>query len=222
LWDHARSVNRSFLHPVLGAVNVRADIVPDGGDEQTAAVIRLMTEYAVQDSRSAAVRDAVREAQIAYPGLSPEEQIFYYVRGRVRFVEDEVTALPIQTWYQEPIVEALIRPVDLLAQRPVAQGDCDDFSMLVAAMLLAQEIPCSYVTVAADPRDPRQFSHVYVASYRDGKRFSVDASHGEYPGWEAESPYRRTEWPVADEEMVRNRALALAIALAAGVYILCR
>lgn len=203
-------------------MNVRADTVPDGGDGQTAAVIRLMTEYAVQDSRSAAVQDAVREAQVAYPGLSPEEQIFYYVRGRVRFVEDEVTALPLQTWYQEPIVEALIRPADLLAQRPVAQGDCDDFSMLVAAMLLAQGIPCSYVTVAADPRDPGQFSHVYVASYRNGKRVPIDASHGEYPGWEARSPYRRTEWPVADEEMIRNRALALAIALAAGVYILCR
>jgi len=209
-----------FDHPVLGRVNYSLAAVPDYGDDQTAAVISLMTKYAVEDSKSDVVKQAIGQAKLEMPTESPEAQIFYYVRGRVRFVADESTALPLQRWYQEPIVESLIRPVDLLNMRPIAQGDCDDFSMLVASMLLAEGIPCSFVTVAADDRDPQQFSHVYVASYRDGKRTPIDASHGLFPGWEADrdSVFRKREWPIRDEKQDQYQAAILASVLLIGVY----
>lgn len=205
-------------HPILGTVRYTVTTVPDAGDGQTAGVISLMARYASEDASSQEVLQAVEVAKAENPGASPEEQVFRYVRTRVRFVYDEATALPLQYWYADPIVEALIRPRDLIALQPFAQGDCDDFSMLVAAMLMAQGIDVAYVTVAADPADPEQFSHVYVASYRDGMRIPVDASHGPYPGWEAETWYRRQEWPVGklDEKQKLKVGAVLAAAFIAA------
>lgn len=201
-------------HPILGTVRYTVTPVPDAGDGQTARVIELMARYAVEDSSSPEVLEAVRRAQEDLPGAEPEEQVFHYVRSRIRFVYDEVTALPLQSWYADPIIEALIRPRDMIASLPFAQGDCDDFSMLVAAMLMAQGVDVAYVTVAADPADPAQFSHVYVASYRDGRRIPVDASHGPRAGWEAETWYRKQEWPIgkmdAKQKMLTGAVLAAA------------
>jgi hypothetical protein len=187
--------SNTFSHPELGVVRYSVQPVPDSGDGQTAAVINLMAIYAIEDSASPEVQQAVAEAQAEFPNLSPEEQVFRYVKRHVRFTYDEQTALPLQTWYEDPIVETLVRPRDMLALGPFAQGDCDDFSMLVASMLLAQGIDVAYVTVAVDPADPSQYSHVYVAAYRDGHRIPIDASHGPHAGWETPEYYRRTEWP---------------------------
>ncbi len=208
-------------HPVLGRVRYSVVAAPDSGDGQTASVIELMARYAREDAKSPEVLEAVRQAQEELPGASPEDQVFHYVRSRVRFVYDEVTALPLQTWYADPIVEALIRPRDMIALQPFAQGDCDDFSMLVAAMLMAQGIDVAYVTVAADPADPDQFSHVYVASYRDGRRIPVDASHGPYAGWETDDVYRRQEWPVGrlDEKQKLAAGAVIAAAFIAARYL---
>lgn len=201
-------------HPVLGRVRYSVVQAPESGDGQTASVIELMARYAREDAKSPDVLQAVQQSKEELPDASPEEQVFHYVRSRVRFVHDEITALPLQTWYADPIVETLIRPRDMIALHPFAQGDCDDFSMLVAAMLMAQGIDVAYVTVAADPADPAQFSHVYVASYRDGRRIPVDASHGPYAGWEAGDVYRRQEWPVDDGN---GKKIAIGAAIAAAI-----
>jgi hypothetical protein len=58
-------------------------------------------------------------------------------------------------------------------------------------------VKAKFVTVAADPRMPGQWSHVYVVAYLGGKRVPLDTSHGDYPGWEAsEYVTRRQEWDV--------------------------
>lgn len=206
--------------PDMGTVRYSLAQVPDYGDSQTAAVLGLMIQYATEDADSPQVRQAVEDARRQYPGMRGEEQIWRYVRSRVRFVQDEVLATPFQRWYLDYIVETLIRPRDLLSLPvPVARGDCDDYSMLVASMALAMGYDnVRYVTVAADERDPQQFSHVYVAVYHDGGRFVIDASHGLYPGWEVSGPgvYRKTEWPVRgafaiplDIDRIRVPALVL-------------
>lgn len=184
--------------PEMGTVRYSLAQVPDYGDSQTGAVIGLMIQYAAEDASSPEVQQAVEDARRQYPGVRGEEQIWRYVRSRVRFVQDEVLASPFQRWYSDYIVETLIRPRDLLSLPvPVAKGDCDDYSMLVASMALAMGYNnVRYVTVAADDRDPGQFSHVYVAVYSDGGRYAIDASHGPYPGWEVSGVYRKAEWPV--------------------------
>lgn len=110
------------------------------------------------------------------------EAVYNYVRGALRFKRDSELAQGIEGW--GAIVEVLIRPADMLTMRP-PEGDCDDFSMLVAALLLAGGVSCSFACVAADPLDPERFSHVYVVAHLAGGDVAIDASHGPVFGWEA-------------------------------------
>jgi len=68
-------------------------------------------------------------------------------------------------------------------------GDCDDFSMLTGAMLLAAGIPSVEVfTVAADGIDPNRWSHVYLVAHLGAggsEPLVMDCSHGQWFGWEA-------------------------------------
>lgn len=208
--DHDRDRDRDqdrdqamtmLRHPDLGDVRYELHEVSDDPGEQVAQVIGLMRRYAVEDAQSPVVRGDLAKAMAAGPRLDTVSAIFYYVQSRIRFTKDEQTSSPLRTHTPIPIVEALIRPVDMAGMcngggcRRV--GDCDDYAMYGAALLLAAGIPCAYVTVAADPGDPSRFSHVYVAAYPGGDRIALDTSHGAYPGWETSAVYERREWPLA-------------------------
>ena len=191
--DRAGTVN----HPELGLVRYSVTPVSDHPDGQVEATIGLMRQYATEDATTAQVqRDAI-QAVNASPGLSPAEAVFWWVKSNVRFVYDEHTTGMFQAQVTSPVVEALIRPVDMsaLVRQGRAQGDCDDFAMYTASLLAAVNIPSSFVTVAADPGSSN-FSHVYVAAYTDRGRVALDTSHGPAPGWEYDSANRVQEWPV--------------------------
>jgi hypothetical protein len=187
-------------------LNMDARVVGDDPDEQVADTISLMSRYVREDAGSPEVQAAAEEAAPA--GEDPLDGVFRYVKGLIRFQADEATAAPLQSRLAKlglgeyPVVEVLIRPRDMLTwhrdtgSRQV--GDCDDFVMLTAALLLAKGVDASFVTVAADPREPRQYSHVYVAAYpAGGGRVAMDTSHGAYAGWEVQDRVtRRTEWPI--------------------------
>jgi hypothetical protein len=187
-------------------LNMTARVVGDDPDEQVADTIALMAQYVREDVGTPEVQQAADEA--APPGEDPLDGVFRYVKGLIRFQSDETTAAPLQSRLAKlglgdyPVVEVLIRPRDMLTWRgDTGQGqvgDCDDFVMLTAALLMAKGVDCSFVTVAADPREPGQYSHVYVAAYpAGGSRVAMDTSHGEYAGWEVEDRVtRRTEWPI--------------------------
>ena len=205
----------SIYHPDLGrTVNYSVQEVPEDADGQVAAVIGLMTEYARADATSPEIADDLASValhpQKDYSDLPQAEanertwidSIWWHVKGRVsRFATDEETAAPIQPEFGDsPIVETLIRPRDmaLYCGEGNCQGDCDDYSMYLAALLTACGIKCAFVTVAADETDRNWFSHVYVAAYTgSGVRIPLDASHGEYPGWEVARYWRLEEWPVS-------------------------
>lgn len=187
-------------------LNMEAQVVGDDPDEQVADTIGLMSRYVREDAYSAEVLAAAEEA--APPGDDPLDGVFRYVKGLIRFQSDETTAKPLESRLVKmglgefPVVEVLIRPRDMLTWRRDTGhgqvGDCDDFVMLTAALLLAKGIDVSFVTVAADPRQPTQYSHVYVAAYpAGGGRVAMDTSHGDYAGWEVQDRVtRRTEWPI--------------------------
>ncbi len=123
--------------------------------------------------------------------------LFWWVKKNIQFVEDE-ELLNQELGYGalELDKELLISPPVLLSM-PSPMGDCDDFSTLLASLLLACEIKCSFVTVAADGMDPYKFSHVYVRAYpNDGEAIYLDTSHGPYPGWETSRQFRKQEWPL--------------------------
>ena len=192
-----------LTHPQLGVVRYTLTEVPDDPDGQVAVTIDLMRQYANEDSTAPNIRIDTNRA--GYSGDDLQDVWDYLNRGTGKrgmgFVADETTAQSVDqppgTW--RPIVEALIRPVDQVVL-PNPQGDCDDFSMYGAAHLLARGISCAFVTLAADPKEPGVYSHVYLVAYPQtgpyaGKRVPMDLSHGPYLGWEAKNMFgRRAEW----------------------------
>jgi transglutaminase-like putative cysteine protease len=120
--------------------------------------------------------------------------IYHWVQRHVKFVEDEETLAHV-LGYQDVAQELLIAPSVLLAM-PVPMGDCDDFSMLTASMLLCAGIQCRYVVIAIDPAIPEKFSHVYCRAYiaDENRWLAMDCSHGRMLGWEYQGEvYRRFE-----------------------------
>jgi len=176
-------------------LNYRAERLPESGDGQVAVTIRKMCQYVLEDCVSPLIAEDAAEAVREGNG-DPVLGAFRLANKRIRFQQDSYTG----RWGGPGVVEVLIRPVDICLfgkQHIVVPGDCDDFSMYVACLLIANGVPCSFVTVAADDRDPSAYSHVYVAAYPDGKRKAVDASHGKFAGWEVANKFGKCrEWPV--------------------------
>lgn len=162
-----------------------------------ATVIGMMRRYVSEDYNTPQIHRAVLEARISG---DPLYDTFRAVKHQMQFVNDETTVQSVQAESQLPVVEALTRPRDMAVLR-YKRGDCDDFCTYGAAMLTAQQVPCSFVTVAADPSMPDVWSHVYLAAYPDsgpyqGQRIPLDISHGPYIGWETPHAYKRQEWPI--------------------------
>lgn len=184
---------QQLRHPQFG--NVQAEYTrvdaPDGSNEEVYATLRLMEQYAVEDSRSATVkRDAQQvRGMAAAMGEPLAYAVWRFVRGKVKFVRDEELSGPgsgLTANGDLPIIEILIRPVDMSGGGVDRRlGDCDDYSMWAASILEALGVEWTFVVMAGDDRDPSRFSHVYVAAMEGGKRIAVDASHGAYPGWES-------------------------------------
>jgi len=207
--------------PELGSVVPwRVDTVPDDPAAQVAYTIGLMNDGALD---SAATPELQRDAETART-LGNGDVVtgaHTLVRSALRFREDADTAGWLQLPGNSDTVEVLTSPVDL--SRAVAAGlqpaeDCDGYAMYVASVLLAAGVPCAYVTVAADPYQPGDYSHVYVAAYPAGRgRIVLDASHGEWAGWECPDQWnRKREWPLRRRRS--HRLLALAILAAAAVF----
>lgn len=140
-----------------------------------------------------------------FAGINPSDKqaivdrAFEAVRSAIRFQNDEASGAGLGNASPPDLVEFIIRPVDMCRyiEQGIAIGDCDDFSILCSALLATQGIATKFCTVAADGRAPDQFSHVYCVAYLDGERIPLDASHGDYPGWEVDQERRVTrkqEW----------------------------
>mgnify|MGYP006915175154 CR=1 FL=1 len=191
--------------------------LPMDADGQVRAVIERMREYALADSTSEPVRSAVADAASRFPDPDIACSIFHWIKSRVQFERDETRNRELGIGGDDVLVEVLTRPVDLLTMRG-ARGDCDDYSMLAASMLIAAGRPVQFCTVAANSNEPGKFSHVYVETVdRHGRRLPLDTSHGKYPGWEVGrfvSVTRFESWPV------QRACTALILAAAAGFYLL--
>ena len=207
-----------MIHPDFHLpVQVQAEVVGDDPDEQVARTIQLMRGYVLEDLNDPLIKEAA--AGLGGPGdRETAEAVWSRVKELMRFSDDQGIASRAGSGLaslEYPVVEVLIRPRDVLelsSGGPVT-GDCDDFSMLTAALLEANGIRCSFVTAAADPESER-YSHVYVVAHlEDGERFPLDASHGEYPGWEVPSS-RKREWPLG-----AGRMMLLLVAIAAVCYL---
>lgn len=180
---------------------------PYDDETATAQTIGMMALLATLDSSAPQILQATQEATA---GCTTDKHkaggIFRWIKSRLHFVND--SDLSEQFDGKPDQAEVLVRPVDLLAM-PAPAGDCDDHSMLAAAMLRAAGIRCAYVTVAADPDSP-DYSHVYVLVFtRGGDVVPLDASHGPRLGWEAPACGKRRVWPIEKEAMSKLSGLGI-------------
>src|SRR5271165_713849 len=119
----------------------------EGGTTQTIQVMRQLIDQAMSDANFVRfVVDLVRSVP-AYDEMAEAQAVYNWVRSNIRYTKDPVTK------------EKLYPPQELLKIRA---GDCDDISMLLGAMMIALGYPARLVTVAANPTDPNEFSHVYA------------------------------------------------------------
>ena len=173
-------------------------------DVSTRDTIRVMQRLAHGYSRHPSVVMAVTHA---LSGIDPSSQrdvacaIFYWVRTNIRFVEDETLLYEQLGVDLEDLDKELLIVPPVLLSMPNPQGDCDDFSLLIAAMLLCAGLRPYFVTVAADPLEPHKFSHIYICVQLadENNHFCLDAGNRLVmvePGWESPKVTRKAIWVV--------------------------
>jgi hypothetical protein len=178
-----------------GLVKIRTPDRPADDELATAQTIARMVSLTRADSLAPELRQAALEATRGAADVAAKcGALFWWIKRRVRFLEDR-TLIGAYT-DDSTIDELLIRPLELLRD-PDPEGDCDDFSMLTAAMLRSLGIETYFKTIAADPDDPAVYSHVYaVAVLPSGERLAMDTSNGPYPGWEARPAGKSRLWRI--------------------------
>lgn len=199
-----------ILETPTGSIPLRYTIerIPEQPDMQVAATIARMCQYVNEDYASPLIYRDAQEALAINPS-SPFEAVHEFVRGRMKFRNDEDITEPYTWMLKRPgpgasddyFAEMLKRPVDVSQEYRLTEekveGDCDDFSMYTSAILraISGAIRCCFATVGANEREPAVFSHVYLACYCGGQRIPMDCSHGQYAGWETVNRFGKyQEW----------------------------
>lgn len=127
---------------------------PDGRVVSTVAAMRALATVGAFDARVfQAARLLLNSDDVASGRVSYPDAVYWYCRARVEFERDPLG------------VELLKAPGDLIAQAAAsggrARGDCDDRSMLAAALLGAGGFRSSFVVMSPAERGP--YRHVFYA-----------------------------------------------------------
>lgn len=137
------------------------------GNAGNRATIRAMSALAAEGASSPLVIEAAQNAIRGTPERDDEVDfaaVLEDVRRRMRYTHDPLNA------------EVVKSPAYVIARTNDPESspepmDCDDASVLCASMLGALGYPTRFVTVAADPTRPKEWSHVYVAARRNNGRW---------------------------------------------------
>jgi hypothetical protein len=175
-------------------------------DTATAQTIRIMCGHIPGAARDEGFRATADQAFGQFGQLSgvggddPRSfagAAWWWCKTFIKFVHHE--NILRQRLGESGHLQGLICP-DVLVRMDEPEGDCAIFSECLCAFLRVFGIPYELVTVAVNPNEPEVFSHVYVyAVMPDGSRLPLDASHGQYPGWQVPSSdvFRRQVWDAA-------------------------
>ena len=170
--------------PAPSGIQVKRYPLRDG-DPGVARTIKLMR--ALVEGREGAPSPTVRQLalQITH-GLDSRDKA-----GQISAVLDWVKS---NIDFRGEYKETLQSPVVTLQLKG---GDCDDHSMVIAALLKSIGFRARFTTVASDEEDPKQFTHVFaevfdpVAQQWTALDSTVKRS---YPGWRPENVYRSQSW----------------------------
>ena len=94
--------------------------------------------------------------------------LFEWVQQNVRYTKDT---------FRLEVLHSARRMLELRA------GDCDDFSIVLGAMLEAIGHPVRLVITGPDRRRPDLFSHIYIEVFCDGRWIALDATMPHAMGW---------------------------------------
>lgn len=118
-----------------------------------------------------------RQLSLAHPGASS----YVLAAAAHRWLLDHLSYTP-----DHPDVEELTEPELLLAQvenRGHGVGDCDDYSLLAAGLLVRLGVAAEFVV--ASTRADRVYDHVYVQARTQLGPVPMDAIFGQPFGWSA-------------------------------------
>ena len=164
-----------FASPLLGG---------DAGVSQTVAKMRDLIDQSLRDP--AIIRlatDIVRNVP-PHDDMGEATAIYDWVQANIRFTKDPIGK------------EKLYPPTELLNIRA---GDCDDITMLMAALLMAIGINARAITVSASDEDPSQFSHIYPEAQIGGQWVPMDAARPDAMfGAMPPMYYRMRAWSLTD------------------------
>lgn len=127
--------------------------------------------------RNADVHDTIRAMQRIVWENYDNSEIVALAKSLKRY-SDEETFSAVWNWVRENIhyrndeqgKEQLRRPQRTISDRT---GDCDDYSILIASILLNLGYDCKLVVAAY--RERNQWQHVYPTAYgHDGRRYVLD------------------------------------------------
>jgi hypothetical protein len=163
----------------------------DAGVAQTVDLMRRLIDDATKDPavNRLAVEILKNSGAPQHDPLAEAEAIYAWVHANIRFVNDPVDS------FGDP--KETLRPARAILD--LRAGDCDDFTILMSSLLQNIGLQTHIVTVASDPRDPSQFTHVYPEVDIDGQWVPVDAARpGAAFGLAPSRAYRRKEWGSAN------------------------
>lgn len=190
-------MDRKFLD---GAQRVQS--APDP-DEATAQTVAIMCSHINKATRDPLVQRVAADALKRWnggpvsssdPNIRAAGSAWWEAHSRLTFVHHD--PLIRMMFGESDQLQLLIAP-DVLLRMKEPAGDCAIYTMLVCALLKRLRVPYEVVTAAVDPSQPQIFSHVYArAIASDGSRIPLDASHGQYPGWEVPQSHisRKQVW----------------------------
>jgi hypothetical protein len=161
---------------ICDAVTTQAKIslhkIPEGypGTLKTADHIARLIKRGAKDFhvRQTAIDILVQRGVKPKDYFGEIKALFEWVQQNVRYTKDTVRV---------EVLHSARRMLELRA------GDCDDFSILLGAMLEAIGHPVRLVLTGPDPLRPQLFSHIYVEGFCRGRWIPLDATMPHAMGW---------------------------------------
>lgn len=124
----------------------------DAGINQTMQLIRVLIDEGVKDPEVNRFAIAIVKQVPEYDQMAEVQALYDAVRRTVRYVMDPIGPLGPKEG---------VRPARVILQD--GAGDCDDINgVLIPTLLGTVGYPSRLITIAADPSDPKEMSHIYA------------------------------------------------------------
>lgn len=150
--------------------------IPSGKDG-TVATLRIMGRFVREGKKALPVRSLALHLVQGLPQkdwAGEVSRIHAFVRDKIRYVKDVKGVETLQT--PEKTLE-------------IGQGDCDDKSVLVAALLESVGHPTRFVAIAL--KHPDEFEHVFVETKIGANWVGVETTEPVELGWQPKGVKKR-------------------------------